>query len=74
MKIESYPPQEPLSEIGLLSIISATGPQHHRLIARRANLPAPVVTALSSAAVNGSLPNTVAPMLQLLRCGWPESM
>ncbi|MBN8998785.1 MAG: DUF2336 domain-containing protein [Rhizobiales bacterium] len=35
-----------LSEIDLLSIISATGPQHHRLIARRANLPAPVVTAL----------------------------
>lgn len=37
---------EGLSEIDLLSILSTTGPAHHRQIAQRPNLPAPVVTAL----------------------------
>ncbi|MCX5512155.1 DUF2336 domain-containing protein [Kaistia algarum] len=37
---------ETVSEIDLLSILSSTGPAHHRQIAQRPELPAPVVGAL----------------------------
>ena len=55
---------ESLSEIDLLSIISSTGPAHHRQIAQRGTLPAPVVAALRLAGD----PQTIS-----LLAAYPES-